>query len=93
MDAQPDELLRWVKLTENVPEPHFSNKRVIVGHTHNRAGEVIELPHLVCIDTYCYGGFWLTALDVESGVIWQSNQQGEVRSLRVLLGRAFLATS
>lgn len=85
LDSQPDELLRWVKLTELLPDPHFSGKRAIVGHTHNRGGEVVDLPHLVCIDTFCYGGFWLTALDVESGAILQSNQQGTIRSLPSLV--------
>jgi serine/threonine protein phosphatase 1 len=32
-----------------------------------------------CIDTYCYGGGWLTALDVKTGKVLQANQRGEMR--------------
>lgn len=77
---QPEDLLRWVKLTEYLPEPHFSGRRVIVGHTHNRNGDIVSFPHLVCIDTYCYGGGSLTALDVTNDVVWQSDKDGRLRS-------------
>jgi serine/threonine protein phosphatase 1 len=71
--------LRWQKLTEVTPGPHYSGKRVIVGHTHDRGGEVFDVGHLVCIDTYCYGGRWLTALDVASGKLWQVDSEGNLR--------------
>ena len=71
--------LRWEKLTERTPGPHISGKRAIVGHTHDRGGEVFDLGHLVCIDTYCYGGGWLTALDVHENRVWQSKLSGEKR--------------
>jgi hypothetical protein len=35
---------------------------------------------LICIDTGCCYGDWLTALDVENGLVWQTNEQGELRS-------------
>ncbi len=59
--------------------PHKSGKVAIVGHTADRTGEVFNLKHLVCIDTFCYGGKWLTAIDVTTGKIWQTNQIGELR--------------
>jgi len=34
---------------------------------------------LTCIDTYCYGGKWLTALELETQRVWQSTPEGEVR--------------
>jgi serine/threonine protein phosphatase 1 len=77
---QPEDLLRWVKLTEYLPEPHFSGRRVIVGHTHNRKAEIVSYPHLVCIDTYCYGGGLLTALDTTNDVIWQCTRDGVMKS-------------
>ncbi len=80
LDEQPEDLLRWVKLTEYLPEPHFSGRRAIVGHTHNRRGEIVSMPHLVCIDTYCYGGGLLTALDVTSDMVWQADRAGTLRS-------------
>jgi serine/threonine protein phosphatase 1 len=79
LSEQPPEMLRWIKLTDVMPAPHRSNLRAIVGHTHHRTGEILELPHLICLDTYCYGGFWLTAMDVESGQIWQVDNDGLVR--------------
>jgi serine/threonine protein phosphatase 1 len=34
---------------------------------------------LICLDTGVCRGGWLTALDIESGKIWQVNEAGEVR--------------
>ncbi len=73
------DVLRWLKLTDVTPGPHISGKRAVIGHTHDRGGEIFDIGHLVCIDTYCYGGGWLTALDVDSGEIWQANIDGELR--------------
>ncbi|MEM8732858.1 MAG: metallophosphoesterase family protein [Planctomycetota bacterium] len=69
--------IRWLKLTDVTPPPHVSGKRAIVGHTHDSAGEIFDLGYLACIDTYCYGGGWLTALEVHTGEMWQANMQGE----------------
>jgi serine/threonine protein phosphatase 1 len=63
-----------------VPDPHDNGKQAIVGHTSQKNGEVLDVGHLVCIDTYCWGGGWLTALDASSGQIWQANQQGQLRA-------------
>lgn len=79
LDQHTVPTLRWLKLTESTPGPHFSGKKAIVGHTHDRGGEIFDIGHLVCIDTYCYGGGWLTALDVDSGQIWQSDADGNIR--------------
>jgi serine/threonine protein phosphatase 1 len=72
-------MLRWESLRLHVPGPHSSGKTAVVGHTSQKSGEVLDVGHLVCIDTYCYGGGWLTALDVETGGLWQANQRGELR--------------
>lgn len=86
LDEQPPELLRWIKLTDLMPPPHRNGLRAVVGHTHHREGGILELPHLICLDTYCYGGFWLTAMDVESGKIWQVNSEGCLREPESNLG-------
>lgn len=78
LDEQSNEMLRWEKLTKFVPGPHMSGKRAVMGHTHDRNGDIFELDHLICIDTYCYGGKWLTAYELESGRIWQANARGEI---------------
>jgi len=78
LDEQPTEFLRWIKLTEQMPPPHFSGKQAIVGHTHERQGQIVRSPHLICIDTYCYGGKWLTAMELKSGEIWQATKEGQL---------------
>ncbi len=76
---QPRLVTRWESLRNGVPEPHASGKTVIVGHTSQKEGELLDAGHIKCIDTYCYGGGWLTALEVDSGRIWQANALGELR--------------
>jgi serine/threonine protein phosphatase 1 len=78
MDA---EILRWQSLLASVPPRHFSGKIAVLGHTPDKHGEIMDLGYLKCIDTYCYGGQWLTALDVLSGRVWQANQRREIRDL------------
>ncbi len=79
LEQQDVHTLRWQKLTEVTPGPHQNGKRAVVGHTHDRDGEIFKVRHLTCIDTYCYGGRWLTALDVTSGTIWQADSEGRLR--------------
>ena len=59
--------------------PHLSGKTVVVGHTEQKAGEILDLGHLVCLDTYCREYGWLTALDLHSGTSWQANRWGALR--------------
>jgi serine/threonine protein phosphatase 1 len=76
---QPADVLRWRSIREHAPGPHVSGKKAVVGHTAQHNGEVLDLGHLICIDTYIYGDGWLTALDVDSGQIWQVDQEGQPR--------------
>lgn len=71
--------LRWLSLAEVFPGPHVNGKTAIVGHTAEKSGEVFSVPHLKCIDTYCYGGGWLTAYEVGTDRIWQANEDGVLR--------------
>jgi len=79
LETQPSYVLRWESLRRRMPGPHYSGKKVILGHTAQKSGEVLDLGHLICLDTYCYGGGWLTALDLDTREIWQTNQQGMVQ--------------
>lgn len=79
LDWQPPEVLRWQSLKNKVPEPHVSGKIAIVGHTVRKSGEVLDLGHLKCIDTGCYCGGWLTAMEVPSGRLWQADADGRMR--------------
>jgi serine/threonine protein phosphatase 1 len=76
---QPTLTLRWHSLRDWAPEPHISSKTAIVGHTSQKSGEILDLGHLICIDTYCWGGGWLTALDTTTGQIWQVDREGKQR--------------
>ncbi len=80
---QSPEMIRWRSLRDFVPTAHDSGKTAILGHTPNRAGEVFDIGYLKCIDTYCYGGGWLTALDLASGQTWQADRNGVLRADRV----------
>ncbi|QEF98857.1 Serine/threonine-protein phosphatase 1 [Stieleria maiorica] len=79
LEDQEIELLRWYSLTNGIPTQHQSGKTAVVGHTANRDGEILDTGHLICLDTYCYGGGWLTAMDVNTRQVWQANEQGELR--------------
>jgi serine/threonine protein phosphatase 1 len=79
LDRLSREVLLWESLKRHVPGPHFSRKTAIVGHTAQKSGKILDLGHLKCIDTWCYGDGWLTALDVESGRCWQADKQGVLR--------------
>jgi serine/threonine protein phosphatase 1 len=71
--------LRWASLPP-IPKPHRSGKVAVLGHTPQKNGEILDLGYVKCIDTFCHGGGWLTALEVESGRhVWQANMAGEMR--------------
>jgi serine/threonine protein phosphatase 1 len=76
---QPESVLLWTHLTLVVPPPHRSGKMVVVGHTPQLSGEILDLGHLLCIDTFCVGGGWLTAVDVASRAVWQADHRGQLR--------------
>lgn len=79
MAGQHVGMLRWESLRDMTPGPHESGKTVIVGHTPQRSGEILDLGHLKCIDTNCHGGGWLTALDVRTEEFWQADREGNLR--------------
>jgi serine/threonine protein phosphatase 1 len=82
-DAQPWSDLRWQSLAWHTPAPHISGKTAVLGHTSQKQGLVVNLGHLLCIDTYCCGGYWLTAFDSTTGRLWQANEAGKFRSIEL----------
>jgi len=63
-------------------KPHQSGKTVVCGHTIQ--GDLpTNLGHAICLDTCAYGGGWLSALDLDSGRIWQTNEKGESREMEL----------
>jgi len=80
LENQPELMLFWEFLDKDRPIAHESGKTVVCGHTSQKSGEILDLETAVCIDTYAYGGGWLTCLDVGSGRYWQANILGKVRT-------------
>lgn len=79
LEQQPDQVIFWEHVTDQVPQPHRSGKTAVVGHTPQIDGDVRNFGHLQIIDTFCYGDGWLSALDVDTGKVWQTNNQGDFR--------------
>ena len=78
MSQQEPVMLRWQKFHD--PKPHVSGKTILCGHTAQRDGNPINKGFAICLDTCAYGGGWLTCMEVESGRLWQANQQGHLRT-------------
>ncbi|MCR5164411.1 MAG: serine/threonine protein phosphatase [Thermoguttaceae bacterium] len=81
MTNQPQQVLLYHRLKVSVPEPHISGKKVYVGHSAQRTGEILDCGHLVCIDTCLYGGGWLTAVEVQTGETLQVDAGGRFRKI------------
>lgn len=69
-DQQRPGVLRWESLKDRMPGMHLSGKTVVLGHTPR--DKVLNLGHLICVDTGCGFDGPLTAMDVKTGQIWQS---------------------
>ena len=70
LDQQNEQILRWPSLQDHAPRPHISGKIAVVGHTPQ--SEVLNLGHLICLDTGCAYGGKLTAMEMGSGEVWQA---------------------
>jgi serine/threonine protein phosphatase 1 len=75
--------LRWDLLDLDRFRPHCSGKTVVVGHTPQTNGNVLDLGFLMCIDTDCCGGGWLTAFEVGTGFAMHANCDGGLRQVRL----------
>lgn len=84
MHEQEDVTLYWSHLGYPLPGPHHSGKRVFIGHTPQGNGNVLDGGHIVCIDTYCFGGRYLTAFNVDTDEVIQVDYHGHVRRPSVL---------
>jgi serine/threonine protein phosphatase 1 len=73
-----DHTIRWLSLRDYLPtERHFSGKTIVVGHTPQ--SEVLDLGHLICLDTGAGCGGWLTAMEVATKQVWQAGENGKLR--------------
>ncbi len=78
LSDQSTEWLRWTRLSGE-EAPRECGRRVICGHTNLTQGVPLLMAGWVCIDTWCYGGQYLTALDVTNDLVFQAKQTGETR--------------
>lgn len=81
MEDQPDDMLYWEFLPDAMR--HCSGKPVVCGHTSQKSGVPKVIPGAACIDTYAYGGGWLTCLDAVSCRYWQVDALGRRREGRI----------
>jgi serine/threonine protein phosphatase 1 len=81
LDSQPDYLLFWEHLHFHVPPPHQNGKIAIVGHTAQKSCRILDLGHIICIDTFCHGGGWLTAMEVGTRQMWQADREGHLHGM------------
>ncbi len=79
LEEQPEYTAFWEHLTNVMPPPHRSGKIAVVGHTPQTTGEILDTGHLICVDTCCFAGGWLTALDVQTRQTWQADVSGDLR--------------
>lgn len=80
LSQQHWQTMRWQSLKHTgIPRPHESGKIAIVGHTSQKNGEILNVGHLICLDTFCWGGGWLTAFDIVSGEVWQADREGRLK--------------
>lgn len=77
LNKQSKHSLFWKKYV--TPIRYSDEETVICGHTSRKNGEIANFGHTICIDTYAYGGQWLTGLNVTTGKYYQINQQRELR--------------
>lgn len=81
IEDQPAFLLYWQPFGD--PDRHESGKIMVCGHTSQKSGLPLANGNAICIDTWAYGGGWLTCLHVESGTFWQANENGETRTFEM----------
>ncbi len=79
LDSQEWGYQRWEALGPSLPAPHRSGKTAVVGHSSQKSGQVLDGGHVVCIDTFCCGGKWLTGFDTTNGEFYQVSADGKAR--------------
>ncbi len=80
LDHLDGHTLRWLSLRDYVPNKmHCSGKIAYVGHTPHE--EIMDLGYLVDIDTRCCKDGWLSAVEIQTGQVWQANDQGVMRAI------------
>lgn len=81
LSEQSDDWLFWTRFDDSYP--HVSGKTMICGHTAQKNGLPAVRPHAICLDTWAYGGGWLTCMDVNMGEFIQANSSGQIKRFTV----------
>lgn len=76
MEAQDPKVLLWIRERFFRHAEDWQGKPIVFGHTPTqtmglRRGDVFHAHHFYGIDTGCVYGGALTALDTETGTVWQ----------------------
>lgn len=79
LNGQIPKWLRWTRYTGR-ESPLETGQRVICGHTAQKDGLPARSRGWVCLDTYAYGGGWLTVLDTMTDEFFQADQNGRYRT-------------
>ncbi len=69
--------LYWKKYIN--PKQYSPDNIVICGHTSQKNGEIANYKHTICIDTFAWGGQWLTCLNVLTGEYYKANQERKIK--------------
>ena len=88
MAEQSNTALQWEFVEPKRMRPHISRETAIAGHAAQTSGEILDLGFLKLIDTDCSPQGWLTACEVFSGNVIQTNESAIVQR-RFLVARAF----
>ena len=79
MEEQEHDVLIWDKVFSTFDYPkHVSGKKGFIGHTAQKNGKLLVKDAFTCIDTCCYCGNWLTAINVDTGELIQANPDGSI---------------
>ncbi|MEZ4848141.1 MAG: hypothetical protein R3B93_05875 [Bacteroidia bacterium] len=58
--------------------PNPITRVTVIQAISRKKGKIANFGHTICIDTYAYGGKWLTCLNVETNYYIKANNLGEV---------------
>lgn len=77
LEEQDEEWLQWRRVTEATE--HYSGKILICGHTAQHSGRPLNYGYAICLDTWAYGGGFLSCLNCDLGYLWQASKEGKTR--------------